>query len=170
MIKHSLAALAFSATILAFSQAGAGTITVTAGPNAPFVGTTETFDGDGQTAGTAPVNDAFASYSGTGLIENSSLAAVYQQPIGSTGNYLAVLGGNNETINFNGAPVQTVGLLWGTIDSFNHLQILGLGGTVLATINGADVTATDNGTVTDYVTLTGYGQVYGLNLISTNTT
>jgi len=173
-MKNTLGALAFSTAVLAFSQANA-TIVVTAGPNAPFVASaTETFS-SGQTVGSAPANDSFATYSGTGVIANGTTPLVSVQPGGSSGNYLAVLGGKTETITFNGGPVNSVGLLWGSIDTYNELLVLGAGNAVIGTVTGTQVAAADPnpvtfGSTTGYVTLSGFGTIYGIELESPNPT
>ena len=176
MTKGSLAALAFSAAVLTASQASA-TIMVSAGPTAPFA--TSAVENFSTQPGGTPVNDSIFNFSGTGTITTGTNPNINVQPGGTTGNYLAVMGGNTETLNLVGSPVTTIGLQWGSIDTYNSLEVLGLGGVVLHTYSGSDVAAgaltaglptVAFGQTSDFVTISGLGNIYGLELLSPNPT
>jgi hypothetical protein len=136
------------------SPAGAYFVTYSAGPNST-IGGDITFDEAGITANTYPSistgNGNITSlpgvtFSGTGIVVNNVVnhvlqgsAGVYAAPPGDTTNYMAVLGGQSETLTFSSAK-DIFGLLWGSIDTYNHLTFSNshIPGSSL-TISGSDL-------------------------------
>jgi hypothetical protein len=97
---------------------------------------TPTFDFD---LNTPPVTD--------GAIQTGSNASG-AQPVGSTGRYYSVgpsTGGIPQ--DFSGevdlwsfvAPIGSLSLIWGSVDTYNTLSFLGAGGSVLASFSGSQI-------------------------------
>jgi hypothetical protein len=163
IMRKSLAGLAFSAALLLSAQANA-TITLSAGPG-PTTG--ETFD-VGETLGSPPVNDGFATFSGGGVVTNGTVPLLSVAPTGDATNYLSVHNGVTETVALVTSG-NTLGLYWGSIDLYNTLTLATTGGPVI--ITGATLDALDpaivNGTTSEYVTLSGFGTITGFTMNST---
>jgi hypothetical protein len=108
--------------------------------NAVYAGPTPTYDFD--TLATTP------AVSG-GLITTGSLGGVRAQPLGSTGSYLTVgpSDGSPSTLDFSAfAPsVSAISFIWGSIDTYNTLEVLDASNAILATITGSAVYALANG-------------------------
>jgi hypothetical protein len=169
-INKTLAAVAFSAAVLASAQASATIVFSTpAAPTGPTSSTYESFTT--QTVGTAPANDTFGTYSGSGtVIQNTTVNGQFVIPGGLTSgvdNYLAVQGGGTETVTL-ATTGNVLGLLWGSIDSYNTLTLATSSGPV--TITGLTLEALDpaiiDATSTEYVTLSGYGTITGFTMTS----
>ena len=81
-----------------------------------------------------------AIFSGQGIVMNNNNQGsdgLYAQPFGDPTNYMAVLGGDSETITY--AHWNTsFGLYWGSVDSYNTLTFYN-GKTLVATVGGSDV-------------------------------
>jgi hypothetical protein len=104
---------------------------------------------------------------------------VRAQPFGSTGQYASVgpADGTPGTFNLTGlGPIRQVSFIWGSVDSYNTLEVLGAGGAVLASITGNQIFNPASGNRTDpntnpvvTLTFTGveYGQVTALRFNST---
>lgn len=164
-MKKTLLGLALAAA--AFPAQAAVTISVTPGTNV-YAGPTplENFDG-----ATAPRWNR--------AIFTGSSSGVRAQPFGSTGGYASVgpSDGTPGVFDLTGlGPLRTISFIWGSVDSYNTLEILGAGGAVLATIVGNQIYNPANGNQSDpntnpLVTLTIgddiYGQVTGLRFNST---
>jgi len=58
--------------------------------------------------------------------------------------YLSIEGGGTATFTFN-APQTYLGLLWGSVDTYNALSLYDGAGGLVATIDGSDVVASANG-------------------------
>lgn len=56
------------------------------------------------------------------------------QPLGTTGNYLSVLGGGSIDISF--APTTSIGFFWGSVDSYNSIKFFNVAGDV---VTGTDL-------------------------------
>lgn len=69
---------------------------------------------------------------------NIGSSASGAQPLGTTGNYLSVLGNGTENVSF--APTTSFSFFWGSIDDFNVLTIFTSDGKS-ETLNGAQVAA-----------------------------
>ncbi|MDR6147190.1 hypothetical protein QE363_002983 [Sphingomonas sp. SORGH_AS870] len=105
------------------------------------------------------------SLNGGTVLNDSTSTGAYKgaiQPSGGSGNYLAVGATNGTVAELKGTGSTgwgAVSLLWGTIDSFNSLDILDTLGKTIATITGADIAngLLKTGTTSDnnrYVTYT----------------
>ena len=89
--------------------------------------------------------DGGATFSGTGVVMNNDCTpsgclgslGLYAEPAGDLTNYLAVIGGGNETISYPSLH-NVFGLYWGSVDAYNHLQFFD-GSTLVATVSGPDV-------------------------------
>jgi hypothetical protein len=165
IIRKTLAGLAFSAALLLSAQANA-TISLSAGPG-PTTG--ETFDA--MTVGLAPVNDTFATFSGGGVVSNGTTLLLSVAPTGDATNYLSVHNGVTETVNLV-TPGNTLGLYWGSIDTYNTLTLFTVGGPVGGTqITGTTLDALNpaivNGTTSEYVTISGLGTITSFTMNST---
>lgn len=164
-MKKTLLGLALA--VAAFPAQAAVSISVTPGTNV-YNGPTplENFDG-----ATAPRWDR--------AIFTGSSSGVRAQPFGSTGGYASVgpSDGTPGVFDLTGlGPIRTISFIWGSVDSYNTLDILGAGGAVLATIVGNQIFNPANGNQTDpntnpLVTLTIgddiFGQVTALRFSST---
>jgi hypothetical protein len=74
------------------------------------------------------------------------------RPLGSTGGFVSVgpADGTPGVFDLTGlGPINAVSLLWGSIDVYNTLEVLGEGGVVLATIEGSNVWDPANGNQTE---------------------
>ena len=105
------------------------------------------------------------SLNGGQILNTSTSTGAYQgslAPAGSSGSYLAVgaTSGTQAVLKGTGnTSWGSVSLLWGSIDSFNKLDVLDTLGNVIKSLTGNDVTSnvTATGTATDnnrYVTYT----------------
>jgi hypothetical protein len=86
-----------------------------------------------------------------GLITTGSLGGVRAQPLGSTGKYGTVgpTDGSPATLDLSSfANISSISLLWGSVDTYNTLELLNRTGGVLASFVGANVTALANGNQT----------------------
>jgi hypothetical protein len=140
------------------------------------------------------VTPGSASYEGPPVLENfdgataprwsraiftGSQDPVRAQPFGSTGGYASVgpFDGTPGVFDLSGlGPLRTISFVWGSVDTFNTLEFLGAGDTVLATVVGSQIFDPANGdqsnpntnplvtfTVQDSI----YGQVTALRFRST---
>lgn len=130
-----------AASLVAFSGSASASITFSETPGtAVYSGPTPTYDFETP----APVTG--------GIVSNTSVSGIRAQPFGSTGNYWAVgPGPGNGTSpglldlsSFTGG-ISSISFIWGSVDKYNSLDILGAGGSLLRTITGADVSALSNG-------------------------
>jgi hypothetical protein len=78
------------------------------------------------------------SLSGTGSLKTGS-ANGYSTPTGDTTQYLMVNGNQSADLTTKDYSYDGFGLYWGSIDSFNKLEVLGTAGNILKTITGLDV-------------------------------
>ena len=135
----------------------------------PYSGPAPTYDFD--TAATTPVTIGGAVVTGT-----SGSAA---QPQGSTGNYWAV-GANNGPgfLDLSAlGGIASLSFIWGSIDAYNTLDVIGLDDSILGSWTGSAVVNPANGIQVDlgtnpFVTLTfsgaTQGNIKGLRLTSTS--
>jgi PEP-CTERM motif len=139
-MKKFIVALMLSA--LPVSANAAVTLSITPG-NAVYAGPTPTYDFD--SVATTPVVTG-------GLIASGSLSGVRAQPLGSTGKYLTVspADGSPATLDFSpfAAAVSSLSFIWGSVDTYNTLQVLNSANAVLATFTGTNVSALANGNQT----------------------
>lgn len=66
------------------------------------------------------------------------------EPAGDTSNYLSVLGGGNYQL-LGDTAYTNVSLYWGSIDGYNHLDLLDRDGKSIATIEGSMIPSISNG-------------------------
>jgi hypothetical protein len=139
-----LSALALFGTLGSPARA----VTVTADPGA-HVGLIPggVYDFSGQTPVVAPATGPAGNfsangiqYSGGGIIANTTAANQYALPAGYSGNYMALLGGQQEVLTFGGRTMDLFGLFWGSIDSYNSIAFL-LNGKVVGTYVGSSLAA-----------------------------
>jgi hypothetical protein len=84
---------------------------------------------------------AGVQFSGSGVVmDNHGLGSddLYATPFGDdNNNYMAVLGGGTEDINYSSLR-DSFGLYWGSVDTYNSLAFYN-GGTLVATVTGSEV-------------------------------
>ena len=155
-------------TLLSLATVGAANasiITTVSPTGAPATGVTyESFNASalGSTGGTTASGIA-VSFAGTAAVVNGSLTNNYAAPVFSNGNgaafgnangtdttnYIAV-GNGSATLSFSTAQ-NFLGLLWGSVDSYNTLTFYSGAngtGTVVGSVNGSNVVANANGNMT----------------------
>lgn len=84
---------------------------------------------------------SLATFTG-GLVTNTSVSNVRAQPFGSTGNYWSVgpTDGSPGTLNLSAyGPLYSISFIWGSIDTFNTLEVIDSTGIALATFTGSSV-------------------------------
>ncbi len=127
--------------LTAVSASAAVTLTTQDG-NAVYAGPTPTFDFD--TPGTTPGTTG-------GLVKTGS-SANGAQPLGSTGNYFTVgpSTGSPGTIDLSsyGGAIGKISFIWGSVDTYNTLEILDTVGNILATFTGSQIIASQFGNQT----------------------
>ncbi|APX65835.1 hypothetical protein AV944_08295 [Sphingomonas sp. LK11] len=134
-VTKMMAMAGVMAGALIATAAHAGTLSSTPGnvvPTNPSV----LIDFDG-TNGNTTYSSGF-SLSGTAVLTTGS-ANGYSRPMGDTTQYLMVNGGKTAELRTKDNSYDGFGLYWGSIDSFNTLEVLGAAGNVLKTITGLDV-------------------------------
>lgn len=130
-----LAALA----LLGTAGAAQGAITISAVPGSASYTGPFTYDFEAP----APVTG--------GAIRTGSYSGIAAQPLGSTGNYwtMGPRDGATGVMNLAGfSAIASIGFLWGSVDTYNWVDVLARNGTVLRTFNGADVALAPNGSWT----------------------
>lgn len=141
-----LAAIAVTTVLAVQTPANAALITISpAGQLTNGISPVATFDGltqtpYGLTTPAGPFSDGGASFTGTGLIMKNpgqDSLGFYAEPFHDTTNYLAILGGNSETITYSGAR-HSFGLYWGSIDTYNTITFYNNGNAFL-TYSGSDI-------------------------------
>jgi hypothetical protein len=108
-------------------------------------GPVATFDNEtatpyGNTTATGVFTDGGAQFSGDGIVMNNhggGSLGLYATPCADGTNYMAVLGGDTETIKYSSLR-DSFGLYWGSIDTYNSLSFYD-GATLIATIGGGQV-------------------------------
>lgn len=129
--------------------------------------------------GALPIGVTETNSGTVGLYTAPLVSGVAAPPAGDTTQYLAVGGGGSATFDFTGyfagKHVRTISVYVGSVDTYNHIQILSTSGSVIATINGADFPATgyENGNQTSpgtnrrlYISFTNAENVGGLKFLS----
>ena len=144
-MRRSMYALVAGAALFAGASAQAA-ITINAVPGTnPYSGPTPTYDfeGGGATGG-APVSG--------GLVTNTSVPSVSAQPYGSSG-YFWTVGPTDTspgTLDLSSfGDIFNLSFIWGSVDTYNLLEVLGAGGAVLQTFTGFDVALPPNGDQVD---------------------
>jgi hypothetical protein len=142
MLKRALltaaAACAFAASP-AYAQA---TLVAAPGSN-PYAGPAPTYDFEAP----APVTG--------GLVTTGDLSGIRAQPFGSTGNYWTV-GPSDGSPGFldlsSFAAIGAISFIWGSVDSYNTLELVDRLGATIKTFTGSDVVLPPNGNQTDPAT------------------
>lgn len=128
---------------LAASPASAA-ITLSATPGAAvYAGPTPTFNFDSATP----------EYNGT--IFSGSVGGVRAQPFGSTGGYISAgpSDGTPRTLDLSSfGLISEISFIWGSVDAYNTLEVLGSANNVLASFTGADAAVNPNGNQTSPAT------------------
>lgn len=137
----SYAALSAALGIMALgAMPASAAVLISSTPGAPvYVGPTPTFDFETP----APF---------TGLVTNTSLSGIRAQPFGSTGNFASVgpSDGTPGILNLAAfGTIDSITFLWGSVDTYNTLDILDLVGNVIQSFTGSQVAALANGNQTD---------------------
>lgn len=167
-MKKILILATAAAAGLATAPAGAA-ITLSATPGAAvYAGPTPTFD----------FNSATPEYNGS--IFSGSVGGVRAQPFGSTGGYISVgpTDGNPRTLDLSAfGLINEISFIWGSVDSYNTLDVLDAASNVIASFTGANAAVNPNGNQTSpatnpiaKLTFTGadQGLVSGLRFKSTS--
>jgi hypothetical protein len=120
-----LAGLVTSAALLFSATAHAAIVNVAVGA-AGDVGTGMNFDSQPATTGSNAASPFtvgnWTFTTGTNPVEvNIGTSGSGAQPLGTTGNYLSVLGSGSEIVTF--APTTSFSFFWGSIDNFNTLVV-----------------------------------------------
>jgi len=107
----------------------------------PYSGPTPTYDFESPTPNVTG-----------GLVTNASVSGVSAQPYGSTGSFWTVspadgTPGNMDLSSFGN--IANISFIWGSVDAYNLLEFLDVGGNVLASFTGSDVFNPANGNQTD---------------------
>lgn len=87
--------------------------------------------------------------SGDYAIVNGSLANVYQQPLGDNTTYLVVPGDGSNTGSatldltgpLTGKVTNSLSFYWGSVDTYNTLQVLSRTGALMLEVKGSDIAA-----------------------------
>lgn len=165
-LSTSVAALA----VVAFSQgAQAQQLQVTSQSAAGFTGTAPLLYDFGNASGfngaVSSSSIAFGtvgtiSFTGGSGVFHGNQSGVVANPSGIAGNYLAAEPGGTVDLKLNSAQ-SSLGLLAGSVDSYNSAKFY-LGGQLVGTLNGNDITANANGaqdpTGTYFVTVGGFAK------------
>lgn len=133
-------------SLAAFGMAGSASASITIGSITPgsstYSGPTPTYDFNSP-AGTPSVSGG-AVVSGT--------TGNHAQPVGSTGGYYAVgpSDGNPGTINLSSwGDINSISLIWGSVDTYNTLEFLDASNNVLASFGGSSIWTPANGNQSD---------------------
>ncbi len=140
-----LVAFSFTTVLAIHSAANAATITILPAGQLSNGGVSATFDGltqtpYGQTTAAGAFTDGGASFSGDGIIMKNvgqNPLGLYAQPLHTTTNYLAILGGRSETITYSGDR-HSFGFFWGSIDAYNTVTFYN-DGQAFQTYAGSDL-------------------------------
>ena len=129
VLLASLGALAITAV------PATAAITLTSEPGkAPYVGPAPTYDFESPTP----------EFTG-GTIKNTS-DGTGAQPFGSTGSYASVNPNMTGNLNLSSfGDIDWISFIWGSIDTYNTLEVLDAKGGVLASFTGTTVIAAANG-------------------------
>lgn len=127
-MKRALLPIVLGAAM--FSSAANAAVTINSVAATPvYSGPAATYNFDGVTPITG---GAFAS---------TDVASQHVTPLGSTGRYYAVgpADGTPGVLTLAGGLVDSISLLWGSVDDYNTLRLLDSSNNVLATITGSQV-------------------------------
>lgn len=136
-------------------QAAFGALALVSIPASAAVTLTST-PGAGSYSGPTPTYDfeTPAPFTG-GLVTNASTSGIRARPLGSTGNYATVGPSDGTPGILNLATfgdIDWISFIWGSIDTYNTLDVLDATGATIASFGGANVIAMANGNRTDPAT------------------
>jgi len=139
MPKLAITAAAFAALAIAAPATAAVTISSTPG-SATYTGPTPTYNFD---------SGRPANVTGGAVVTGTTSS--HAQPLGSTGGYFSVgpadgSPGNIDLSSFG--QIFNLTFIWGSVDAYNTLQLIGASNNVLYTFTGADVFNPANGNQT----------------------
>ena len=137
MPKLATTVAAFAALALATPATAAVSLSTTPGTN-PYSGPAPTYDFD---------SGRPANVTG-GAVVSGSIDGQHAQPFGSTGGYFSVgpTDGTPGLIDLSSFGVlSSISFIWGSVDSYNTLDLLGAGGNVLYSYTGSNVFNPANG-------------------------
>ena len=126
-----------AALLLAVPSAASAAVTLTSEPGSdPYVGPAPTFDFENPTP----------EYVG-GAVRDTSPSGLSAQPFGSTGKYATSGPGDGiGTLSLAAfGDIDWISFIWGSIDTFNTLEVLNAGGGIIASFTGTSVIAAANG-------------------------
>lgn len=136
-MRLGLKLLAAGAALVAATPATAATIVAAPGASSYNGPTPVTYDFD---SALAPVTG--------GLVTNGSLSGVRAQPFGSSGNYWTVgpTDGSPGYMDLSSfGLIGSISFLWGSVDTFNKIELLNAANVAIATFTGSQVSALANG-------------------------
>ena len=143
---------AILASAMLFGATAASAVTYTSQPLDTGPAANQTIVVDFETGMTPP---AGVTYGGSYTIDNLTTNGFRAAPAGDTTNYFATPGSNDQlpgtaTIDFSGyvantRAIRSLSFYWGSIDSYNTLEVLSRTGSVLATITGDNINNPANG-------------------------
>ena len=135
-LNHILATTATALTMLAGAHAQAATVTLTSAPGVSDPSYTLDFD----TTSLVSAGEYGVSAAGDYQV-TSGFSGIAAAPLGGSKNFLAVPyadanGSATLSFDFGAQKVEELSLLWGSIDAYNSLDLLGVGGATFQTISG----------------------------------
>jgi PEP-CTERM motif len=138
--KLSLALLAGVGLVAATVTPVSAAVVIGSTPGGPvYVGPTPTYNFDTPT----PFS---------GLITSTSESGVRARPFGSTGNFASVGpdDGSPEILDLSAfGVIESITLLWGSVDTYNTLDVFDLANNLMISFTGSQVVALANGNQTD---------------------
>lgn len=139
-MKLNLTLCAAALAIAAVAQPASAAITISVAPGTmPYSGPTPTFD----------FETATPQATG-GTIAPGSVPGIRAQPFGSTGNYWSIAPADGPgllDLSAYGA-LNSISFIWGSIDTYNTLEVLDAANGVLAVFTGSDANNPANGNQT----------------------
>jgi hypothetical protein len=137
ILKKSLMTLALVGGII--SQANASDITMSFGGTG--AANVETFDelALGLNTGTVALPSIGAQLTfGGAAVQQGNQVNTYQTPFGDSTKYLATFGGGSATFTFT-QPVNYIGMLMGSVDTYNTISFYDSSNTLIASFVGNDI-------------------------------
>jgi hypothetical protein len=135
MLKKTIITAAALCAFVAAPAYAQATLAVVPGSD-PYVGPTPTYDFESP----APTTG--------GATRTGFVSGIAAQPFGSTGNYWTVgpTDGTPGTLDLASfAGIASISFIWGSVDSYNTLEVLDRLNNVIATFTGADAALPANG-------------------------
>lgn len=147
----------FAVALLMLTASGANAVTVTSSPGAPDPGASpDQMIIDSFSTGTT--GPAGIVYGGSFTVDALTISGVRAAPAGGSSAYFATPGTGQglpgvATIDFSGyiaanRELRSLSFYWGSIDTFNKLEVLNSSGAVIRTLVGNDLSNPANGNQT----------------------